>query len=174
MKPAERILRSVHRSLRTAAYGNPIYTKMLASGESPDRLHFALPDPWPGDSQAGLALISAQRSLFDNPTLRPGLALRNLRAVGSEAARVRALSLIGDWLDQHDQWEDVEWSPEKLGDRIAGWTGFYEFYASAATPEFIARLTTSLHRQWKHLLRALPPTMTDLAGLRACLWRIEF
>ncbi len=167
MKPAERILRTVHRSMQTVAYGNPIYRKMLAAGESPERLHFTLPDPWPGDSQAGLALISAQRSLFDGPTLRPGAALRNLRAVGTDAARKRALMLIEDWLNQHDEWGDVEWTPEKLGDRIAGWVGFYEFYAPAATPEFIARLTTSLHRQWKHLLRAVQPTLTDIASLRA-------
>ena len=56
MKPAERLLRTVHRSMQTVAYGNPIYRKMLASGASPDRLHFTLPDSWPGDSQAGLAL----------------------------------------------------------------------------------------------------------------------
>lgn len=166
MKPAERILRTVHRSMRTVAYGNPIYGKMLASGASPERLHFTLPDPWPGDSQAGLALISAQPSLFDGPALRPGAALRNLRAVGSEAARTRALSLIEDWLTHHDAWDDAEWSPEQLGDRIVGWIGFYEFYATAAAPEFIARLTSSLHRQWKHLLRVLPPSLTDLPGLR--------
>jgi uncharacterized heparinase superfamily protein len=168
MKPAERILRTVHRSMQTVAYGNPIYRKMLASGESPERLFFTLPDPWPGDSQAGLALISDQHSLFGDPALqRPGAALRNLRAVGSDAARRRALALIEGWLDRHDQWEDVEWSPERLGDRIAGWIGFYEFYAPEAEPEFIARVATSLHRQWKHLTRALSPSLNGIAGLRA-------
>ena len=166
MKKAEKIFRTVHRSMQTVAYGNPIYKKMLASGESPQRLHFTLPDPWPGDADAGRSLISDQRTLFGGPTLRPGAALRNLRAVGSDAARARALMLIEDWLDQHDEWNDVEWTPERIGDRIAGWVGFYEFYAPAAAPEFVARLTASLHRQWKHLLRALPPTLTDIAGLR--------
>jgi len=166
MKPAARILKSVHRGVQTVAYNNPIYRKMLAAGESPERLHFSLPDPWPGDSAAGLALISDQRSLFAMPTLRPGAALRNLRAVGSDAARIKALSLIKNWLIHHDQWDDVEWSPENLGDRIAGWVGFYEFYAPAAKPAFIAQLTGSLHRQWKHLNRAVQPT-NGLAGFRA-------
>lgn len=166
MKPAARILRTVHRSMQTVAYGNPIYKKMLASGDSPERLHFTLPDPWPGDAEAGRALISDQRSLFDGPTLRPGAALRNLRAVGSEAARARALMLIEDWLDHYDEWNENEWTPEKIGDRIAGWIGFYEFYVTAAAPEFIARIVGSLHRQWKHLVRTLPPSLTDIAGLR--------
>jgi len=140
---------------------------MLMAGESPERLHFTLPDPWPGDSQAGLALIADQRMLFEGPISRPGAVFRNLRAVGSEAARRRALALIEDWLDHHSEWDDVEWTPEKIGDRIAGWVGFYEFYAPAATPEFVARLVESLHRQWKHLLRTLQPTLTAIAGLRA-------
>lgn len=167
MKKTERILRTVHRSMQNVAYNNPIYRKMLAAGESPERLHFTLPDPWPGDAEAGRLLISEQRSLFDGPTLRPGAALRNLRAVGSEAARQRALMLIEDWLDHHDEWNEQEWSPERLGDRIAGWIGFYEFYAPAAAPEFIARLANSLHRQWKHLVRVLLPTLTDIGSLRA-------
>ena len=167
MKSAEKLLRTVHRSMQTVAYGNPIYRKMLASGSAPERLHFALPDFWPGDSQAGRALISSQPSLFGGPVLRPGSAMRNLRAVGTDAARHRACLMIKDWLDQHDEWDDVEWSSEKLGDRIASWVGFYEFYAPSAPPEFIARLVGSLHRQWKHLLRALQPGLTDLAGLRA-------
>lgn len=167
MKPTDRILRTVQRSMQTVAYGNPIYRKILAAGVAPERLHFTLPDPWPGDSQAGRTFMSAQRSLFDGPTLRPGAALRNLRAVGSDAARHRALELIEDWLDHNDTWNDSEWSPAKLGDRIAGWVGFYEFYAPAASPEFIARLTASLYQQWKHLLRVLPPNLTDIASLRA-------
>lgn len=153
--------------MQTVAYGNPIYKKMLAAGVAPERLHFTLPDPWPGDAQAGRALISDQRSLFDGPTLRPGAALRNLRAVGTDAARIRAIALIEDWLTRHEEWDDVEWSTEKLGDRIAGWIGFYEFYAPAASPDFIRHLVCSLHRQWKHLLRALQPNLTDIASLRA-------
>lgn len=167
MKPAERILRTVQRSVQTVAFGNPIYRKMLESGQSPERLLFTLADPWPGDAAAGRALISDQRSLFDGPALRPGAALRNLRAVGSEAARLRAVGLIADWLERYDEWHDVEWEPERLGDRIAGWVGFYEFYAASAPPDFVVRLTGSLHRQWKHLLRVLPANLTDIAGLRA-------
>ena len=88
MKPAAKILQKVRRGVQTVAYGNPIYRKILTSGEAPGRLHFTLPDLWPGDAQAGLALIGSQRSLFDRPSLpHPGTAMRNLRAVGTDAAR---------------------------------------------------------------------------------------
>jgi uncharacterized heparinase superfamily protein len=166
MKTGKRLLGAVQRGMQNVAYGNPIYRKILASGEAPERLVLSLPDPWPGDSAAGMALISQQRSLFDSTHLRPGAALRNLRAVGSEAARLKALDYIEDWLDHHDEWNDTEWSPEKIGDRIAGWIGFYDFYAPAATPNLIARMAGSLHRQWKHVSRTLPANLTDLTSIR--------
>jgi uncharacterized heparinase superfamily protein len=168
MKPATKILQKVRRGVQNVAYGNPIYRKMLASGEAPGRLHFTLPDLWPGDAQAGLALIGSQRSLFDRPSLpHPGTVLRNLRAVGTDAARQAALNIIENWLDHYEQWDDVEWEPEVIGSRIAGWIGAYEFYAPAASPDFIARLTASLQQQYKHLMRTMTSALADVGGLCA-------
>lgn len=171
MKPATKILNQVRRGVQNVAYGNPIYQKILASGDAPKRLHFTLPDPWPGDAQAGLALIAGQRSMFDNAhsaSLRhAGTHLRNLRAVGTDAARQMALHLIDNWLQHHDSWHEDEWAPAILGERVASWIGLYEFYAPAASPDMIARLTLSLHRQWKHLARTLSPTLTGVDGLQA-------
>ncbi len=168
MKPAARILKKVRRGVKNVAYGNPLYQKMLASGAAPGRLHFTLPDAWPGDARAGLALIGSQRSLFEHTfPLHPSMALRNLRAVGTDVARHTALSMIENWLQHYDEWNDAEWAPDVMGTRIAGWVGFYEFYASAASPEFIARLTGSLQRQYKHLMRTLTSSLTGTAGLSA-------
>ncbi|MDP9126694.1 MAG: heparinase II/III family protein [Pseudomonadota bacterium] len=171
MKPAVKILDQVRRGVQNAAYGNVIYHKILSAGETPDRLHFTLPDPWPGDARAGLALIAAQPSMFDNSpsvSLRnAGLHLRNLRAVGTEAARRMALRLIETWLARHDSWHETEWAPDILGERVASWTAFYEFYGPKAGGDFTERLTASLHRQWKHLARTAPPALTGLAGLQA-------
>ncbi|MDX2028803.1 MAG: heparinase II/III family protein [Alphaproteobacteria bacterium] len=171
MKPATKILKQVRRGVQNVAYGNVLYQKILASGEVMDRLHFTLPDSWPGDAQAGLALIAGQRSMFDSPSASAlrnmTVSLRNLRAVGTDAARHMAARLIEEWLEHHDFWDEIEWSPAILGDRIASWVSFYEFYGSAISPAFTARLTASLQRQWKHLVRTMPPSLTGLAGLQA-------
>jgi uncharacterized heparinase superfamily protein len=161
----------MRRGVQNVAYGNPIYQKILASGEAPERLHFTLPDPWPGDAQAGLVLMAGQRSMFEKapsaPVRHAGTHLRNLRAVGTDAARQMALRLIYNWLEHHDGWHEDEWAPATLGERIASWISFYEFYAPVASPDLIARLTTSLHRQWKHLARTLSPNLTGIEGLQA-------
>lgn len=171
MKPATQILRQVRRGVQNVAYGNPIYNKILAAGDKSERLHFTLSDPWPGDAQAGLALIAGQRSMFEKaPTYalrHSGMHLRNLRAVGTDAARQTALRLITNWLLHHDSWHEDEWAPEILGERVASWIGFYEFYAPGASSDLIERLTSSLQRQWKHLSRTLSPNLTGVAGLQA-------
>ena len=171
MKPAGKIIQKVRSGVKTAAYSNILYKKMLASGEGAERLYFTPADPWPGDAQAGMALLSRQPSMFDNTSSvsmrHAASALRNLRAVGTDAARQMAVKLIGNWLEHHDSWSETEWAHDVLGERVAGWIGLYEFYAAAANPAFIAKLTSSLQRQWKHLTRTLPPSLSGIAGLRA-------
>jgi len=171
MKPASHILHKVRRGVQSVAYGNAIYQKILASGEIPDRLYFTLADPWPGDAQAGSALISSQPNMFDNTvaiSLRHAAAvLRNLRAVGTETARQMSVQLIDNWLQHYDIWSEDEWAPHVLGERIAAWIGFYEFYAPAALTDFTHNVTSSLYRQWKHLVRTLPSSLVGAAGLQS-------
>jgi uncharacterized heparinase superfamily protein len=163
-------LKKVRKSVQSAAYGNPIYQKILAAGDMPNQLRFAPPDIWPGDAQIGLALLAQQQSLFDQSgALRHDMTalMRGLRAVGSEAAQQAIRQMIEQWLKCYDNWHETEWSPAVLGKRIAAWLGFYEFYAPQASIEFIEDITGSLSRQWKHLLRAIPPSLTGLDGLYA-------
>ena len=169
----KRARRGLTKKVQAAAYNNPLYQKFLDAGaRPPGRLHFTLPDLWPGDAQAGLALIGAQGALFGaTAPQHPATTLRNLRAVGTDVARQMALRLIADWLDRFDHWASDEWSPDHLGDRLASWIGFYEFYAPAAPPEFLARLAASLQRQHRARLHRLPVHMhhagAALAGVAA-------
>ncbi len=171
MTQATKLINKVRRGVQNVAYGNPLYQKILASGETPQRLHFTPSDPWPGDAQAGQALISGQQSMFDraeSTALRhAATALRNLRAIGTDTARAASVRLIENWLQQFDKWDDVEWQAGNLGGRIAAWIGFYDFYASAASPHFTQRLVTSLHRQWKHLLRTISPSLVGIEAVQA-------
>lgn len=168
MRLKAKILNKVRIGVRAVAYGNPVYQKLLASGEESARLRFAPPDSWPGDFVAGLAIINRQPSLFSFPSRQsPETMLRNLREVGNNEARHAALSLIDEWMDRHDRWSDGEWSPAALSSRITAWIGVCSFIAPIATPEFIDRLASNLHRQWKHLVNTVPPLPPGAKGLAA-------
>ncbi len=93
--------------------------------------------------------------------------LRNLRAVGSDAARHVALWMIEAWIDRYDNWHETEWAPAILGERIASWISFYDFYSPAAPVDFIEEITISLQKQWKHLVRTMPAGLSGVAGLQA-------
>ena len=171
MTQAAKLIGKVRRGVQNVAYGNPLYQKILASGEVQTRLHFTPADPWPGDAQAGQASLSRQVSMFEraeSPTLRnAATTLRNLRANGTDAARATCVCLIDNWLQEFDGWDDVEWSAENLGSRIAAWIGFYNFYAPAASEDFTQRLVQSLHRQWKHLARTISPSLKGVGAVQA-------
>jgi len=53
MTQAAKIIGKVRRGVQNVAYGNPIYQKILAMGETPVALHFTPSDLWPGDARAG-------------------------------------------------------------------------------------------------------------------------
>jgi hypothetical protein len=167
-KMSGKLLAKMRRGVQAVTYGNPLYQRILAATDGvPDRLFFTLPDIWPGDANAGRTLISDQGALFERPLpARPAGALRNLRAVGTDAARKMAIQLIDQWLQRYDHWHDVEWAPDIMGERIGAWIGAYEFFAPAASPEFLKRLSGSLNRQYRHLARAVPANLNGIGGLR--------
>ncbi|MFA5040710.1 MAG: heparinase II/III family protein [Bdellovibrionales bacterium] len=168
---AKKIIGRVRRGVQSVAYGNPLYQKILAAGETPVQLHFTPIDPWPGDANAGMALLTEQVSMFDmaedSSVRNAAPTLRNLRAVGTDAAREMCVCLIDRWLQQFDGWDEEEWSPENLGARIAAWIGFYDFYAPVAPSAFTQTLVTSLHRQWKHLERTISTSLKGIEAVQA-------
>ena len=171
-----KVLQDIQRRVQSVAYGSPIYRMMLEQGPVPDRLRLALVDPWPGDAQAGQAMIAAPTGLFEaenfrkvdkNKPLMTHGWLRDLRAVGTEGARRKALALIEDWLESQDSWHEGAWAPDVLGERLANWVSFYDFYAAGAGEDFSARLIGSMVRQLRHLLRVLPAHLTGVENLQA-------
>jgi uncharacterized heparinase superfamily protein len=87
--------------------------------------------------------------------------LRDLRAVGGDAARRHARQLTLHWLDRKPKHGDIGLRPDVTGARIANWIAFHDFFCASADDKFRARFFASLARQARGLTRALPG---DLSG----------
>ena len=169
-------LQHFRHHVQALAYGNPLYRMMLDQKPGPDSLRVALADPWPGNAEAGQALMGRQDDLFEregpeNPAkshyvLTHGW-LKDLRAVGTEAAKRKARALIEDWLAHHDKWREDSWAHDVLGERISNWVCFYDFFAGSAFSDFSDRLIASMMRQWRHLMRTMPANLTGTESLLA-------
>ncbi len=165
------------------AYGNPIY-QLTLGGRAPTMLSVVPPDPWPGDAGKGAALLAgihrfAGQTLNIDPNgampWRPQGAspawlealhkfewMRDLRAIGGDAARRRARALVLSWMDRNGSWNAQSWAPDVLGTRVSTWIGLHDFYCASADDEFRARVFDSLARQTRHLARVTPGAGADL------------
>ena len=89
----------------------------LRMGRIPDAPVLPVRDPWPGDAGRGARLVKGELELAGSTRpLRPGIWgdtsgspalrtaahsftwLRDLRALGTDAARLRARALVADWI----------------------------------------------------------------------------
>ncbi|NYZ16859.1 hypothetical protein HL658_30305 [Azospirillum sp. RWY-5-1] len=170
------------------AYGNPLYAMMLG-GRTPASLSCVPPDPWPGDSDSGGAILAGMFRFagqtvgldagggpaWKPPGASPGWTaamhgfdwLRDLRAVGGDNARRRARGLVLYWLDHNASWHGQTWAPAVLGARVANWIGLHDFFCASADDAFRARVFDSLARQTRHLARVVPGRLDGLALLTA-------
>ena len=166
-------------TLRRLLFANPLYGLTL-SGRAQSEPKVTPPDPWPGDAEAGTAIVEGGFSLagaWHAPGLDPwrsppggeaaqavlhGFAwLRDLRALGTDAARGRARDLVFSWLDSCDDWHPVAWRPDVLGARLVNWLVAYGPLGANRDSALAQRLLRSLARQARHLRRSLTSTPQD-------------
>lgn len=138
-------------------------------------LRLVPPDPWPGDGGHGAEILAGRfgglaeprdpdAAIFTDPALGEesqaelgGFAwLRDLRAVGGDAARRMARQRVDEWLETCDRWHPVYWRPDVLGRRIANWIALHDFFCLSADDGFREDVFASLSRQTRHLHRTLP------------------
>ena len=144
-------------------------------GRGPDDLLATIEDPWPGSSEAGLAMLEGEMSFcgqtfaFDRPNWAPEKAgtpwldclhgfawLRDLRAVGSDTARTHARTLVESWIDLAPQHTPRIWQAEVLGARVAAWLGHVGWLAASSEDPLRRKMLDSLALQARHLLRVAP------------------
>ncbi|MDE2515585.1 MAG: heparinase II/III family protein [Rhodospirillales bacterium] len=147
----------------------------------------ALPvrDPWPGDPVRGARLLQGELEVAGSViALAPGrwdqaaapgpLApvahgftwLRDLRALGTDAARLRARALVGEWIAD-TKVDDIARRPDVMGARITAWLGHYDFFAASADDGFRHKLMGRLVADAYDLSAALPPEELDERALTA-------
>ncbi|MBV9784187.1 MAG: heparinase II/III family protein [Acidisphaera sp.] len=154
-------------------------------GRVPDAPALPVRDPWPGDPARGARLLKGEIEVFGAARpLRPGswgdtsgspalrtaahsfIWLRDLRALGTDAARLRARALVGDWIAA-SQLESLAQRPDVIGARIAAWLGHYDFFAASADDDFRQRLMGRLVADARSLAAALPAEELDARALTA-------
>jgi uncharacterized heparinase superfamily protein len=148
-------------------------------GAAPSALTLVPPNPWPGDATRGRTMLTNVVVLAGQSILVTGSPwnadahepwhaamhsfewLRDLRAVGGDAARRHARLFTTQWLDRKVKRGDLAWRADIMGARIANWIAFHDFFCASADDGFRARLFSSLSHQARGLARALPG---DLSG----------
>jgi uncharacterized heparinase superfamily protein len=163
----------------------------LRMGRVPDAPGLSVRDPWPGDGDRGARLIKGEleiggviqplrlggwASVDGSPEVRAGTHgftwLRDLRALGTDAARLRARALVAEWIS-NPPGDPIAHRPDVTGSRITAWLGHYDFFAATADDAFRQRLMTRLVSDARSLSAAMPAeelyarALTALKGLVA-------
>ena len=116
------------------------------------------PDPGEGDPVRGADILENGvdfASLVEGFEPNPhGFAfLRDLRAVRSGAAQVAARTLLGNWIEHHEDERDWPWQPPVAGERLINWLCAHRFVSAGAGPEFAQLFERSFARHVKRLRR---------------------
>jgi uncharacterized heparinase superfamily protein len=157
----------------------------LRMGRVPDAPALPVRDPWPGDPGGGARLLKGELEIggavrplklggwHDNTgssLLRAGAHgfswLRDLRALGTDAARMRARALVAEWISAPPA-DPIANRPDVMGARITAWLGHYDFFAATADDSFRQRLMARLVSDARGLSAALPAEELDARALTA-------
>ncbi len=153
-------------------------------GTLPEAPAVAVRDPWPGDASRGARLLKGELVYYGAVrVLKPGgwpdaassvalrehahgfTWLRDLREIGTDAARMRARALVGDWMDAGV--ETVSMRPHVVGARLAAWLGHFDFFAASADDAFREAMLRRVLADARLLSAALPAEEMDGRALTA-------
>ncbi len=157
----------------------------LRTRNAPDAPALGLRDPWPGDPSRGARLVKGELE-FSGAVLHlaPGVFyaanatpimrghahgftwLRDLRALGTDAARTRARALVSEFMDT-EPLDSAGTAPDVTGARLAAWLGHYDFFAASADDDFRQRLMSRLVMDARNLSALLPVERLDGRALTA-------
>lgn len=177
---------TVRQQAGAVAQGSSFYHWLLSKGQTPTQLQLKLTDPWPGQADIGHMMnrgvlmqqgmsIKIDDDFWHNTLHHHGWLeivhgfswLRDLRAAGGDTSRKLAKKLVEDWLNQFDRCDPVIWRSDIMGQRIAMWISFYDFFCGSADTEFQNRYFSSLVRQTRHLARSISNELSGIPLLKS-------
>jgi uncharacterized heparinase superfamily protein len=156
----------------------------------PDAPARAFRDLWPGDAARGARLLRGEFETAGTArALRIGLGgaegwdapsgsvtwraaahgfawMRDLRALGTDGARLHARALTADWLARGAE-EAVADAPEVMGARLSAWLGHWDFFAATAEDQFRRAVMTRMAQDARDLSAALPAEAEHRGALAA-------
>jgi uncharacterized heparinase superfamily protein len=156
----------------------------------PDAPARAFRDLWPGDATRGARLLRGEFDVAGTarrlcpaeeggegwdqrggmPQWRAaahGFAwLRDLRALGTDTARLRARALTADWLARGAR-EPIAEAPEVAGARLSAWLGHWDFLAATAEDSFRRQMMVRLAQDARDTAAALPAEAAHRGALVA-------
>jgi uncharacterized heparinase superfamily protein len=157
----------------------------LRTRNAPDAPAIAVRDPWPGDPSRGARLVKAEleycgavlslnSTVFQTTNATPVMRahahgftwLRDLRALGTDAARSRARAYVSAFMDT-EMPDPIATAPDVCGARLASWLGHYDFFAASADDDFRQRLMSRLVMDARNLSATLPVEVLDGRALTA-------
>lgn len=163
-------MQSLRSALTSGVFRSPLYRRTL-DGPIPE-IRRSLPWSAPGDRTQADAIIGEEYIFFGRPVpfgaipwsvLPPGAGLAkalhgfawlgDLKAAGSDAARLRARALVMGWIMTHRRWSLPAWAPTVLGSRLAAWLATAPFVLDGASGDEKARFLESAGLQARHLRR---------------------
>ncbi|MCW8088385.1 heparinase II/III family protein [Sabulicella glaciei] len=149
----------------------------------PDNPARAFRDLWPGDAQRGARILRGELEVAGTARALGGWDasrgpvrwraalhgytwLRDLRMLGTDAARVAARDLAEDWLARGAR-EALAEAPEVAGARVCAWLGHWDFFAETAEDGFRRALMQRLALDGRNLAAALPEEAAHRGALLA-------
>jgi len=142
----------------------------------PDAPARSFRDLWPGDAARGARLLRGEFEVQGSTRrLEPAgegweddagpvtwraaahgfVWLRDLRALGTDTARMRARDLAEDWLAR-GAGEGLAQAPEVAAARVSAWLGHWDFLAATAEDGFRRKLLVRLAQDARGVIGALP------------------
>jgi uncharacterized heparinase superfamily protein len=147
-------------------------------------------DLWPGDAARGARLLRGEYEVLGTVRpLRPSEAdglqdwgpagsspawraaahgfawLRDLRALGSDSARLRGRALTADWLALPG--DALAEAPEVAGARLSAWLGHWDFLAATAEDGFRRQFMQRLAQDARGVVASLPAEAAHRGALAA-------
>ena len=161
-------------------------------GRRPQALTMIPEENWPGSSDRGAGLVDGRFRFLNHTVSAEDLAagrsdtgpvwqaeyhsfdwLRDMRAVGTETARVQARTYLTDWIEANQKWHPLSWRPDVMARRICNWLTHAEFISAGADGDFAEKFLDRIARQVRHLRRAgrfVPNGVERMSVVKALLY----